>query len=376
MENQIGTLKMVGYRIFAICFSFFRIFPVCKNKYFFVGTHDASPEGNIGIVERQLRKRVPDCKIIVLTKKDSIRRPFSFFFGKAYHMATASVIFLDNEFMPMAFTPISSKTKVVQLWHGTGSIKHFGLDAETGEIARLAQKANQRITHLIVSSEYSKEQYAGAFGIPADRIFVTGLPRTDLVLDKEQIHDMKECFYQEYPELRGKELILYAPTFRDDEVASPELYLSLDRFVPDMREDQVLMLRYHPHVADNFSPEILKDHEGKVVDFSHYEGVTTLLAVTDILISDYSSIVFEYALFDRPMIFYAYDYQHFQAISRELYGDYRKDMPGPVVNDQRELQAVLKEEDHDHEKRMAFCKKHYQYMDKKSVERLFELIFE
>ena len=83
-----------------------------------------------------------------------------------------------------------------------------------------------------------------------------------------------------------------------------------------------------------------------------------------------------YALFDRPMIFYAYDYQHFQAISRELYGDYRKDMPGPVVNDQRELQAVLKEEDHDHEKRMAFCKKHYQYMDKKSVERLFELIFE
>ena len=337
---------MVGYRIFAICFSFFRIFPVCKNKYFFVGTHDASPEGNIGIVERQLRKRVPDCKIIVLTKKDSIRRPFSFFFGKAYHMATASVIFLDNEFMPMAFTPISSKTKVVQLWHGTGSIKHFGLDAETGEIARLAQKANQRITHLIV------------------------------VLDKEQIHDMKECFYQEYPELRGKELILYAPTFRDDEVASPELYLSLDRFVPDMREDQVLMLRYHPHVADNFSPEILKDHEGKVVDFSHYEGVTTLLAVTDILISDYSSIVFEYALFDRPMIFYAYDYQHFQAISRELYGDYRKDMPGPVVNDQRELQAVLKEEDHDHEKRMAFCKKHYQYMDKKSVERLFELIFE
>lgn len=361
--------------MFAAFFALFRVFPLRDDKVFFVATHDDSPEGNVGIVAEALRKKAPQKKLYFLTKRDGIHRPFTFFVIKAYQMATSGTIFMDNEFMPMAYTPIDRRAKVVQLWHGTGSLKRIGLDIETGTVAALAARANRKITHLIVNSRRTKEQYAKAFGVPEDRTYVLGLPRTDLILDSERMEQKRRDFYSQYPQLEGKRCVLYAPTFRDDEVKNPVLALDLADLAGTMAEDEVLLLRLHPHVAANFSEDILKTCGQSVWNMSSYPGVTTLLAVADCLITDYSSIIYEYCLFERPMIFYAYDLQKFRDTGRDFYEDYENYVPGPVVQEQSELVKLWEDGFEWREKVTDFRNDFYEFLDKNAVDRLFELIF-
>lgn len=368
-------IKKLGYLVFAFCFSVFRLVPLNRNKVFFVATHDDSDEGNIGITAAAVRETMPEKKCIFLTRRDGIRRPFSFFIGKAFHMATAAVVFLDNEFMPLAYTPVSSRAKVVQLWHGTGTIKKFGLDSDTGEVARLAQKANNRLTHLIVNSEQTKKQYAGAFGVAEERIYILGLPRTDLILDEEKMQQLRSRFYEQYPKLRDKSCTLYAPTFRDSEVDKPVFGLDFDSFVSGMGEDEVLLVRLHPHVAARCPADVWEKHKGRVVNVSGYPGVATLLAVSGRLITDYSSIIFEYCLLDRAMIFYAYDYESFHQEGRGFYEDYPAFVPGPVAYSQQELETLCWEYKADRKQMQHFREHTFQYLDKNATKRLLELIF-
>lgn len=368
-------IKKIGYLVFALCFSVFRLMPLNRNKVFFVATHDDSEEGNIGITAAAIRESMPEKKCVFLTKRDGIHRPFSFFFGKAFHMATAATIFLDNEFMPMAYTPVSSHAKVVQLWHGTGTIKKFGLDSDTGEVARLAQKANNRLTHLIVNSEQTKKQYASAFGVPEDRIFILGLPRTDLILDPEKMQQLRTVFYEQYPELRDKRCTLYAPTFRDSEVEKPVFGLDFDSFVSCLRDDEVLLVRLHPHVAAHCPVDLWQKYKGKIVNVSGYPGAATLLAVSGRLITDYSSIIFEYCLLDGDMIFYAYDYESFQREGRDFYENYPEFVPGPVAYNQPELERLCREHKEDSRELEHFRENTFRYMDKNATNRLLELIF-
>lgn len=374
-ERMMDMIKKIGYSIFAAFFAVFRLFPLREDKVFFVATHDDSGEGNAGIVADALRKGKPEMELCFLTRRDGVRHPFSFFIIKAYQMATSGTIFMDNEFMPMAYTPIDRRVKVVQLWHGTGSIKKIGLDVERGEVARLAAKANKKITHLIVNSELTKRQYARAFGVPEDRVHILGLPRTDLILDGECMEGKKREFYEQFPDLSDKRCVLYAPTFRDDEVASPRLALDLAGMLAVMADDEVLMLRLHPHVAANFSDEVLAPYGDSVVNMSSYRGVTTLLAVSDCLITDYSSIIYEYCLFDRPMIFYAYDLEKFCHSGRDFYEDYETYVPGPVAKDQAGLEELWKDGFPWKERVSAFRSQTYRFLDKNAVKRLLELIF-
>lgn len=368
-------VKKIGYYLFAVFFTVYRIFPVQRKKVFFVATHDDSDEGNIGIVAAAIREKMPEMKLYFLTKRDGIRHPVSFFFRKAYHLATAGTIFLDNVFMPMAFTPVSPKVKVVQLWHGTESVKKFGQDADTGEVKRLSKKSDGRITHLIVNSQRTKRQYAGAFALPEEKAYVLGLPRTDLILDRERMEEKKRQFYERYPELKGKRCTLYAPTFRDAEVENPTLALDLEKFLSIMGKEDALLLRLHPHVSANFSAEALERYENRIVNVSDYPGVATLLAVSDCLISDYSSIIFEYCLFGRPMIFYAYDLESFEREGRSFYEDYETFVPGPIARSQHELEAVWQSGFEYKDRIDAFKKETYEYLDKNATNRLLELIF-
>lgn len=367
--------KKLGYIVFAVFFTIFRIWPIQKNKVFLVATHDDSEEGNVGIVAEEIRKKIPGKKMVFLTRRDGIRHPFTFFFEKAFHMATAGTIFLDNHFMPMAYTPISKKVDVVQLWHGTGTIKKFGLDAEDEEVARLAQKANNRTTHLIVGSDRTKRQYQSAFGIPEERIYVLGLPRTDRILDDDWMEKRRCLFFQRYPYLEDKRRILYAPTFRDEESEHPKIALNLGKVAEKLAEDEVLLLRLHPHVEKNADWSILDECGGKICNVSDYPGVATLLAVADMLITDYSSIIFEYCLCRKPMCFYAYDLEHFRSHGRGFYEDYETFVPGPVVRTQEELMEFIAGREHNLEKIDSFCRENFSFHDKKAVERLLHLIF-
>ncbi len=364
-------IKKAGYLLFAVFYYLCRLFPRDRKKIFLVATHDDSPEGNIGIVAEAVRQREEGYRLVWFTRKDRITDPINFFIRKAYHLATASYVFLDNEFLPMAYLHFPESVKVVQLWHGTGTIKKFGQDVNTGTLGRLEYCANQNITHLIVNSEEVKAEYASAFGVSEDRIYPIGLPRTDLLLNPDFLEDKRGQFLDQYPQVQKKRCILYAPTFRDSEVDSPEIHLDLQEMSDKMSSEDVLLIRLHPHVAQKISWE--EKRWKNIINVSEYPGVTTLLAVADVLITDYSSIVFEYCLRNKPMIFYAYDLEQFEKNGRSFYRDYRSFVPGRVVQSTEELLDCLKAAEEN--KAAVFTELMFDKLDGKATLRLLELIF-
>ena len=391
MESRFmkQVAKKIGYLLFAFFFYIDRIFTrVNKHKVFCIMTHDSSMDSNVGMIIQEMKKQNPNYKFYYIKKEDTaevknggrFNSILNFFLVKPFHMATASYIFLDNIFLPMSYLHFSSKTKVVQLWHGTGTIKKFGQDANEGNLKKLENRANRTITHLIVNAEGIREQYAGAFGIELDKVYAVGLPRTDVLFDSKKQRNDKKAFYGQYPELKEKKIVLYAPTFRDDEVANPKMVLDLDAFINELPDDLVCIIKLHPFVARQYTwtKEQEERYRGRVYNLSSYTDTNTLLLVADALITDYSSIIYEYCLREKPMIFYAYDLDDFESKGRGFYESYEAFVPGMVASTTDEVIEAIKmniyEDKYDLERIEWFRDRHYQYFDGKSTERVIELV--
>lgn len=370
--------KKIGYWIYAFFFSVFRLFPRKKEKVFCVMTHDGSAGSSVGIVVNALKKRSDKYQFIYMKKNDRenakahvVKAFYSFFIEKPYHMATSSYILMDNVFLPMAYLHFHKDVKVVQLWHGTGTIKKFGQDSNVGEVKRLEYMANQKITHLIVNSEYTKEQYAQAFGVTKDHVYVWGLPRTDELFSDTVKNEKMGQFYKQYPELKGKKLVLYAPTFRDQEVEHPKMMLDMEYLENHTPEDIFYLVKLHPFVAKQYKETGSK----RFLNVSSYEDINTLLFISDVLITDYSSIIFEYAVLERPMIFYAYDLEEFSEEGRGFYEDYKNYVPGEVVTETSQIAELLRSHKLSSQAAVQFKNKSFAYLDGCSTDRFIDEIF-
>ena len=246
------------------------------------------------------------------------------------------------------------------------------------KLKTLEKRANKTITHLIVNSEETKKEYAQAFGVDENKVFVYGLPRTDLFFDEIKVEQHKQNFYQQYPELIGKKLVLFAPTLRDHEISRPKLALDTAKIGKELSKDYVFMLRLHPFVMEHYQKEgllspSLKDN---VISMSTYPDINTLLLVADYLITDYSSVIFEYCLMEKPMIFYAYDLEEFSDQGRGFYRTYEEYVPGPITQSTETIAELLKKDQFDLEQVKTFVNKNYCYLDGKSAERIYLHIFE
>lgn len=373
--------KEIGYRLFAFMYKICCIFPVQKEKIFCVMTHDSSEEGNVGVVKKYLEDRNSDWKFCCLKREDTKfhgkekwKKIFFFFIKCPYQLATSAYVFQDNIFLPIAFLQFRKKVKVVQLWHGTGTIKKFGQDVNTGRLKELERLANKSITHLIINSK-KWDSYARIFGVTNDKLQILGMPRTDVFFSEDKKEEREEQFFMENPNLIGKKIILYAPTFRDDQLGKQKLQLDIETWLKMVPEDTILGLRLHPFVADNFQ-YIGKESE-RIVDFSSYNNLNTLLFISSGLITDYSSIVFEYILLDKPMYFYAYDLEEFSDHGRGFYESYEQYVPGIVARTTEELVRKMLEHDQHleqreywEEKRKEFKEENYCYFDGNSTKRL------
>ena len=379
-------MKRIGYFIFAGFYYMFRIFcPIKPKKVFGIMTHDGSRDSNVGALIEYLKEREEGYTFQYIKKEDrnmvkrrhALKGKLSFFIVKPYHLATSRFILLDNVFLPMAFMRFPKKVRVLQLWHGTGTIKRFGQDVNTGTLKELEKRANSRITHLIVNSEETKKIYAQIFGIPEEKVFEYGCPRTDLFFNESKKIDRIKKFYLQYPQLEGKKLVLYAPTFRDQEKEHPKLMLDTDLLSKELSKDYAVLLRLHPFVIEAYKKENNRKltHEN-VISMSSYSDLNTLLLVSDYLITDYSSIVFEYCLMEKPMLFFAYDLEHFSDYGRGFYKPYEEYAPGPIVTNTKEILELLRKDQFDLEGIKSFIYKNYKYLDGKSAERIYLHIFQ
>ncbi|WP_145028187.1 CDP-glycerol glycerophosphotransferase family protein [Paenibacillus sp. Y412MC10] len=373
-------MKLVFYFLFAAMFYLYSVFPVNKRKVLFIMTHDKDLTGNIGAMLTNIKQKAEFNKYIFITREDyrfnSFPRSFfictRFFLLKSFHMATAQSIFMDNIFLPLSLIKTKKGVHVVQLWHGCGAIKKFGQDYNDGLLAKLEKLANKHTSHFILNSESAVSSYSSAFSIPKSKIYTVGSPRTDFFLDSGYINKIKEGLKNKLPNLAGKKAILYAPTFRDHDVDNPKIPVNIDFITEHLRDNYVFIIKLHPHIISKFSG-LTKSDNLLIVDST--VSLNELLILSDILVTDYSSIIFEYSLLEKPMIFFPYDYDFYIQNGRGFYYDYSEFVPGPIASNEHELVNIIRNEQYEKKRSVEFKLKHFDFLDGQSSDRVYDLLY-
>jgi CDP-ribitol ribitolphosphotransferase len=386
--NKTVFFKRIAYNFMAIFFYISYIFPINDKKILLIMTHDDSDEGNVGSTYRYFLKQDPDLIFKKVTRGNYTFKPNKYLFKNLiymfitvpYHIATSKTIFMDNVFLPFSSIKIKKDTRLVQLWHGTGTIKKFGLDSEVGWIKKLGIATNKNTTHFIVGSSWMKKIYKTAFQAEEDKIFNIGCPRTDFFFDETFLQESRNNFDHDYPELSNKKIILYAPTFRDSDKNSHEIkiHLDIENLLSNLSDDHVLAIRLHPYLARkvNLNKYFKDTCIKRIFDFSSYDKLNTLLICCDILITDYSSIIYEYALMKKPMIFYPYDLDEFEKSGRRVYENYRSIVPGLIAFKTEDIVDIINKKIANNYGIDEFLKNYLEECDGNSRDRLYKLLMD
>lgn len=296
-----------------------------------------------------------------------------------YHLATSKYIFIDNYFGALAVTKFKKDVQCIQLWHASGALKKFGLeDQSIRNRSKRAQKrfleVYDRFHKVIVGSDVMANIFMKAFNLSGERILKTGIPRTDFFFNQDLHNEIIHKFVRANDILKYKKKILYAPTYRDNELESFNLKLDLQAMYEELGNDYVILLRLHPAVKCDVNYAEL--FPGFVFDYSSSKyDINELLLLSNYLITDYSSIAYEYSLLNRPMIFYAYDLEDYQE-ERGLWGQYESMVPGPVVRNTIEIINLIKKDQFELEKMVEYADKWNKYSNGHSSENLVSYVFE
>ena len=296
-------------------------------------------------------------------------------------LATAKYVFVDDASLILSSIPLRKETVAINLWHACGAFKKFGrstAELKFGSSAATLDKYPNygNLTHVTVSSPEVIWAYEEAMHLPKGIVKATGVSRTDQFYDKKFVESRKQKLYEIMPEAKDKKVILYAPTFRGHvATASSPDRIDFERFCRELGNEYVIVCKHHPFVKN--PPIIPEELQHFARDLTKYLSIEDLLCCADICISDYSSLVFEYTLFEKPMIFYAYDYDNY-CDWRGFYYDYSEFTPGPVVQTEDELLNSIKNIDtqFDKQKVIDFKEKFMGSCDGHATERIIALMKE
>jgi len=359
--------------------------PVEKNKVIFIEANLPELSGSLKYLYQQMEKRGSYVLKIHCLKELYLSR-LAFLKKEAECLrdaATAGTIFLcEGSRLVSCLTP-RKETTIVQVWHGCGAFKKFGFSTSElrfggsrEEYLKYSYYGNYNL--VTVSSAEVMWAYEEAMNIDRRSGIVQplGISRTDIFFREEYRDRAWEHVKRILPQIRGRKIILYAPTFRGsvgkartpDELDIPALEKALGK-------EYFLLVKHHPVVAKR--PPIPEEVSDFAADVTETFDIEELLMISDICISDYSSLIFEYSLFERPMIFFAFDLEEY-GDWRGFYYDYDELTPGPVVRTTGEIIEFIQKLDteFDIEKVRAFKRKYMSACDGHATDRLIKFITE
>ncbi|MFS0614972.1 CDP-glycerol glycerophosphotransferase family protein [Lederbergia ruris] len=349
-ENKY--VKALKRRLFKLAYILFGLLPIKKKKIVFASDSRSELNGNFFFVYEELYKRDLNLDIRFLFNERINNKKSLFELLKiAFHFATAKVILLDD-FYPLVYPlDIRKKTDLIQVWHAAGAFKTFGFSRLGRPGGPSPRSRNHRnYTKAAVSSEGVRKNYAEGFGITVDKVYPTGVPRSDIFFDEEYKKYVVNALQNKYPFLQNKKVILFAPTFRGNGQSSahyPFEVLHLKRLYEELHEEYVFLFKIHPFVQNKL--DIPYEFADFFYDVSDYREINDLLLITDLLITDYSSVCFEYALLNKPMLFFAFDVEQYIQ-DRDFYYNYFDFIPGPLVKTTDELLLKIQDQNFEMEK--------------------------
>ena len=282
-------------------------------------------------------------------------------------MRTAGLVIVDNAWLPVHVAPHRRGTTVVQVWHAAGALKRFGMDTAKPPDEPERSFLHRHYDWVVTSGEASRGPWAAALRTPVERVLPLGSARTDDLLDPVRLAAARSWALAAYPALLGRRVVLYAPTFRGRGAAKADGgALDPVRLRALLPPTDVLVLKSHP----NLDPALVPT-DGYDVVASPADDMNDLLAVADVLVTDYSSSVFEFALLRRPIVLLVPDLEAYER-DPGLYLDMRTELVGAVVRDTDAAAAAIASATVDEDAYDAFIARNLGGCDGHAAERIVE----
>ncbi|HUG29731.1 MAG TPA: CDP-glycerol glycerophosphotransferase family protein [Candidatus Limnocylindria bacterium] len=366
LEYRVSSavLRVLGWLFSAL--------PVKRNRVVLATARTSRLDGNLLFLHRAIRELRPtiDCALVL--------EPYSYgLLGKlryalrlirgTYLLHTSRLVVVDNAWLPVHVAPHRRATEVVQVWHAEGALKRFGVDA-----VRPLHEPERTFLHrhydwVVTSGEASRAAWSRAFRTPLERVIALGSPRTDLFFDAAALAEARARVLAAQPELEGRRVILYAPTFRGRGPGKrPSPGLDAIRLRAALPAGDALVLKTHPNLDRR-----LVSTGGYDVIVDPLVDLNDLLVMTDILITDYSSAIFDFALTRRPLVVLLEDLEAYER-DPGLYLDIRAEVIGTHVADTDGVIDAISEGRFDLEPYDAFVARHLGAADGRASARFVE----
>jgi CDP-ribitol ribitolphosphotransferase len=358
-----------------------RLTPV-RRRVVLATSHTDRLGPNLAAIRRGIGDRLPGIPVVVLARglRSGWRSQVLAIVDAVvagWHLATARLFLVDDYYFPMYVIPRRPGTRFVQVWHACGAFKKFGYSvltkrfgADEAFVDAVPIHANYDL--CLVSAARVAPCYAEAFRQPLERFTSRlGIPRTDLFFDEARMAAARAAIRARYTIPDGRRVLLFAPTFRGERVTEARTPDDLDLVAlrQGLGDDWLVLLRAHPFVRARL--RVGPDLAGFVVDVSDWPDLNELMLVSDVLVTDYSSAIFEFALLERPIAFFAPDHAEYEH-ERGFYLDFPGDLPGPVFETTEALAEHLRAGSFDLDRVRRFRDESFDVADGRATERFVE----
>ncbi len=369
--STIMAKKVLQFVYFSSCL----LFKVNKDKVTFASYRSEHLSGNLLYLSEEMKRSYPDKKYVYLLRKfrGGIWGKLAYFthlIKATYNLATSARYIIDDFYIPAYFIKPRKGTEVIQIWHAAGIFKKFGLSTVGKPFGPSAEylkhvRVHSNYSRLYVSSSEVIPYYAEAFGMDEKRIFPLGLPRTDYFFRSHR-DSLVDRFYSQYPDLKEKKLILYAPTYRgrSHDQGTFKCPIDFNMLEEKLGNEYAVLIHLHPYMK---VPD-MSDHRF-VYHFLNDYDIQELMCLADVLVTDYSSVIFDFSLLEKPMAFFAHDLDEYKR-ERDFYLDYKNMVPGPIFDQTEALAEWIKRNEYSMDTIKRFQERFFEYRDGRASERI------
>lgn len=317
---------------------FFKIFKT-RNQITFISRQSNQMSSDFKLLSEELTKELPDYKIVVLCKTMDNKVAYAFHMLKQmYHISRSKIVIIDSYSILVSNLKHKKNLKVIQIWHALGLMKKAGysiLDLEEGRnsTTSIALNMHRNYDYVFTTSPNCRESMSKVFNCDENIVYSVPLPRIDLLRSKRYIKGKQTAIFSKYPILKEKKNVLYAPTFRMKE---DSLQKALQELIDSFDFNKFnLIVKLHP------LSNIIINNDNVITspDFSTVD----MMMVSDVVISDYSSVIYEAGILKKDQIFYAFDLDNYKG-ARDFFIDYEKELPGPICKTAKKVISYIKKE--------------------------------
>jgi CDP-glycerol glycerophosphotransferase (TagB/SpsB family) len=331
--------------------------------------------GNLQEMHIVIKTEAPDA-VVMLEMKNSIsdRRGLVGLARFLFRLASARVIILDDYLPELNWLKLRRSQTVVQLWHAAGAFKRVGYSRRGMPGGPgLNSNLHRGYSHVVCSSKELVEQYAEAFNISSGRVHALGVPRFARYFSPGFQEESKRELQKKFGIQSGKKTVLVAPTFRGNGQKSARSSMLLDvvnQAATELKESHVFLIRDHPFAVNRsrkFSSKAPNVHD---VSETANE-IEKLVAGTDLLVTDYSSIIFEFALLNKPTILFVPDLIEYQS-TRGLYFPLDEYAYANMATTDKQLVKAIDKPNINEQRLQSLKRKHLSSCQPSSAKAIFE----